>query len=83
MKGVWHVYMLRCSDDTFYTGVTTDIARRTREHNNSKLAAKYTRVRRPVMLVYSEQCDSRSHACTREWEIKKLTREEKQKLFPQ
>lgn len=80
MKGVWHVYMVECADGTLYTGITTDISRRLKEHNGSSRAARYTRHRRPVSLVYSEQCDSRSHASTREYELKKLTREEKDAL---
>lgn len=74
----WHVYILRCADKTFYTGIATDIERRLNEHNhNDRLAAKYTRVRRPVELVYSETFVSRSVASKREYEIKQLTRDEK------
>lgn len=73
----WFVYMLECADGTLYTGVTTDIARRVEEHNLSPKAAKYTRVRRPVSLVYQETLRSRNAACARESAIKKLSREEK------
>lgn len=74
----WFVYMLRCADDSFYTGVAMDLSRRLNEHNNSnQLGAKYTRSRRPVTLVYQESCDNRAHACRREYEIKQLTRREK------
>lgn len=77
MERTWYVYILRCADETLYTGVTTDVARRVNEHNDSLRAAKYTRVRRPVMLVRTEPFQTRSEACIREAAIKKLTREEK------
>lgn len=80
----WMVYIVKCSDDTLYTGVTTDLERRIQEHNgqdNQKKGAKYTRVRRPVRLVYSEKCEDRSTACKREAAIKKLPRPKKIKLF--
>jgi len=81
MESVWHVYILRCADDTLYTGVTIDLTRRISEHNESLKGAKYTRVRRPVSLVYSETFESRSSACVREAAIKKLTRDEKSRLI--
>lgn len=81
MSTVWHVYILSCADDTLYTGITTDLVRRVREHNDSKLGAKYTRVRRPVSLAYSEQHASRSEAAIREWAIKKLSRLEKEAII--
>lgn len=71
--------MVRCADDTLYTGVTTDIARRVAEHNSVR-AAKYTRARQPVVLVYTEPHESRSAACVRENAIKKLSRTQKQML---
>ncbi len=74
----WVVYILRCADDSLYTGVATDIGRRLVEHNsNNQRGAKYTRSRRPVVLVYQEPCESRAHACQREYVIKKLKREDK------
>ena len=74
----WYVYILKCSDDTLYTGVTNDISRRVGEHNfDNKKGAKYTRYRRPVSLVYSEEMTDRSKAGKREAEIKKISREEK------
>lgn len=69
--------MLRCSDETLYTGITTDLARRVEEHNSSLKGAKYTRARRPVVLVYSESCKDKSSATIRELEIKKLPRAKK------
>lgn len=77
---VWYVYILKCSDDTLYTGVTTDILRRLDEHNNSPLGAKYTKPRRPVALVYQEICENRTKATKREAEIKNMTRKEKIEL---
>ena len=77
----WLVYVLRCSDNTLYTGVTTDIERRVIEHNeDNKVAAKYTRIRRPVKLVYTESCANRSEALKREHGIKKLSRQQKELL---
>lgn len=71
------LYILECSDQTLYTGITTDIKRRIEEHNNSKKGAKYTRTRRPVKLVYSRKFRTRSSAAKEEYRIKKLTRQEK------
>jgi putative endonuclease len=77
----WKVYMLQCSDNSLYTGITTDINRRIEEHNgNNKKGARYTRSRRPVSLVYQESCDNRAQASAREYQLKQLTRTEKLKL---
>ena len=77
----WYVYLLKCSDDSFYTGITTDPKRRLQEHNaDDKKAAKYTRARRPVNMVYFELCQSRSDAGVREYEIRKLSRIKKKAL---
>lgn len=80
-SSMWHTYILECSDDSLYTGVTTDIERRVEEHNSSPKGATYTKSRRPVKLVWSRSCRTRSSACKKEWEIKQLTREEKLKIF--
>ena len=78
----WTVYVLRCGDNSLYTGVTTDVERRINEHNHdNKLAASYTRGRRPVKLVYSEACADRSQAQKRESDIKKLSRKQKEALI--
>jgi len=77
----WKLYILRCNDDSLYTGITTNLNRRLYEHNNSSLASKYTRVRRPVKLVYSENCENKSSASKREYEIKQLSRKEKLELI--
>ena len=77
----WVVYMVRCTDRTLYTGITTDVARRLGEHNgNGKLAARYTRSRRPVQLVYQEFAPSRAQAARREYEIKQMQRHAKEAL---
>jgi len=74
---MYFVYILECFDKTFYTGITTNLDRRIKEHNNSKLGAKYTKVRRPVKLIYSKNFDNRSEASIEEARIKKLSRAEK------
>lgn len=73
------VYVLECADGTFYTGYTTDPERRVAEHNAGE-GAKYTRGRGPVELVYTEECESRSAALSREYELKQLSHEEKTAL---
>ena len=78
---MYWLYMLQCKDNSLYTGITTDLARRVKEHNSSKLGAKYTRARRPVKLVYSKEFETRSEALIEEARIKKLARVEKIKLF--
>jgi putative endonuclease len=78
----WSVYIVRCADGTLYTGIARDVARRVAEHNtNSKLAASYTRARRPVALVYQEAAATRSAAGKREYAIKQLSRQHKQALI--
>jgi len=77
----YFVYIIKCSDETLYTGITTDVERRIDEHNSSDKGAKYTKIRRPVALVYSEASQNRSSASKREYAIKKLKREEKMELI--
>ena len=77
----WKVYMLRCNDDSLYTGVTTDLARRVQEHNSSTLGAKYTKNKRPVELVYFENRVDKVDAMQREYAIKQFTRKEKLELI--
>lgn len=74
-----YVYVIRCSDDTLYTGYTTDIKRRIKEHNNGK-GAKYTRGRTPVVLKYVELHSSRSCAMSSEYKIKQRKKKNKEKL---
>ncbi len=76
----WFVYLLRCADGSFYTGITTDLARRLREHNHSPRGARYTRARRPVSLAYAEPCADRAAACRREHQLRRLSRAAKQAL---
>ncbi len=76
-----HTYILRCADDTLYTGITTDLERRVREHNHSTLGASYTRGRRPVTLVRSQEHESRSDASKAEHHIKNLSKKRKQALI--
>jgi putative endonuclease len=73
----YHLYILKCADDSLYTGITTDVERRVEEHNAGKAGAKYTRARRPVEVVYSKKFRDRSGASVAEAALKKLTREEK------
>lgn len=77
----WNVYMVCCSDGTLYTGVTTDVLRRIDEHNSQQSETKYTRVRQPVRLVYSEQAKDRRSALSREYALKQLSRNEKLELI--
>jgi putative endonuclease len=78
----WYVYILRCADDSLYTGITLDIDKRLNEHNGlGNNGAKYTQSRRPVKLVYHETTDSRSDASRREYTIKKLKKSEKEQLI--
>lgn len=72
----WSVYLLRCSDGTLYAGATADLARRVRQHLAGR-AARYTRSRLPVALVYSERARDRSAALRREAALKQLSRAEK------
>ena len=78
---MYHLYILRCADKTLYTGITVDLQRRIKEHNNSPLGARYTRARRPVKLVYSKKFRNRSLATKEEIRIKKLSRKEKIELI--
>ena len=76
----WYVYMLRCGDGTLYTGVTDDVERRLAAHRAGK-GAKYTRGRGPLELVYTERVPDKSAALRREYQIKRLTRQEKEQLI--
>ena len=73
----YYVYILQCSDSTLYIGTTNNLEKRLSAHNKSKYGAKYTKTRRPVALVYSENCKTRGNALKREHALKKLTRKEK------
>ena len=75
----WFVYIIECSDGSFYTGITNDLERRQQQHNEGT-ASRYTRSRRPVILRYQEVCESRSHALIRECSLRLLSRKEKEDL---
>ncbi len=77
----WFVYIVCCNDHSLYTGVTTNVERRVEEHNSKNKSARYTRVRQPIRLVYTETAVSRSAACKREAQIKALTRSQKLALI--
>jgi putative endonuclease len=74
---MFYTYILRCADDTLYVGCTNDIKKRLREHNHAKTGAHYTKIRRPVSLVYSEKFRTLAKARAREAELKRLRRNEK------
>lgn len=78
---MYYLYLAQCADKTLYAGITTDLARRVREHNESPSGARYTRARRPVTLVYSRKFKDRSAATKAEASMKKLSREAKLKLI--
>ena len=76
----YYAYLARCNDDTLYAGYTNDLAEREAKHNEGK-GARYTRMRRPVKIVYSEGFVNRSDAMKREWQLKKLSKKEKEDLL--
>ncbi|MFW6040654.1 MAG: GIY-YIG nuclease family protein [Thermoplasmatota archaeon] len=76
---MWYLYILRCSDDSLYTGITTDIQRRLKEHREGE-GSKYVRSRLPCRIVYKEKLDGRSDALKRESDIKSLSKKEKERL---
>ena len=76
---MWFLYILKCSDGSFYTGISNNIEERLKQHNSGK-ASKYTRARRPVVLIYTEELDGKSQALKREMEIKRLNRKQKEQL---
>ncbi len=79
---MWFVYIVRCADNSLYTGITTDVARRLREHNGeTKNGARYTKMKRPVIMVYMETKKTRSSALKREYAIKTLSHTEKNRLI--
>jgi putative endonuclease len=77
LKNDWVVYIIRCSDNSLYTGVTTDLERRFQEHLSHPRGAKYFNGRKPMEVVYSEKGHTRSSASQREAAIKKLSRDKK------
>lgn len=81
LKGWWFVYIVECSDGTYYTGITSELSRRINEHNTSKKGAKYTASRRPVELLCYLQVQTRSEALKLEARIKKKRRKDKLKFM--
>lgn len=81
MASPWYVYMVRCRDQSLYTGITTDPDHRLKAHNHGPTGARYTRSRRPVTLVYLEEAASRSAACKREYAIKQMSPAQKAALI--
>lgn len=75
-----YTYILKCSDNTLYTGWTNDIEKRLKAHNEGR-GAKYTRGRGPVELVYVEEFDTKEEAMSREYAVKQMTREDKMELI--
>ena len=75
-----YTYLLECADKTFYCGWTNDLEKRVNAHNSGQ-GAKYTKPRRPVVLVYYEEFQTKEEAMRREWAIKRLTRKEKERLI--
>jgi predicted GIY-YIG superfamily endonuclease len=78
---MWFIYIVRCADASFYTGITNNIDRRIHQHNTNTAGSKYVRFRRPAILVYQEKISTRSKALKREAAIKKMTHNEKQSLI--
>ena len=78
--GKYVVYILRCRDNSLYTGITTDMAKRLHAHNHLPSGASYTRTRRPVVVVYQTAACSKSEALKKEYAIKRLTHAQKEKL---
>ena len=76
----WCVYIVRCADETLYTGITNNLGKRLQAHNKGT-GAKYTKNRRPIVLVYSETAADRSTASKREYVIKRLSRTQKLTLI--
>ena len=76
----WLLYVLKCWDNTLYTGITNDAARRIQQHN-SGTASRYTRNRLPVRLIFSEPCRSRSQALKKEYAVKRLSRKKKEEYI--
>ena len=80
MEQKWYVYILQCADGTLYTGITNNLDRRLKAHN-AGTASKYTRTRRPVMMVYQEEEESKGEALRRELQIKAMSRQQKKALL--
>ena len=78
---MYYVYIVQCSDGTYYIGYTNNLSKRIKAHNEGKAGAKYTRTRRPVILKYSERFDTLSEALKREYNLKQLPKTKKALLI--
>ncbi|MBI4971006.1 MAG: GIY-YIG nuclease family protein [Candidatus Omnitrophica bacterium] len=76
----WYLYLLECCDGSFYTGITNNLERRFKMHNDGK-ASRFTRSRRPVKMLYQEKLKSRTQALVRECAVKALPRKKKEELI--
>ena len=76
----WYLYILRCADNTLYTGITVDVKKRLEAHEAGR-GAKYTRGRGPLTVVYTERCGSHSEALKRERTVKAMKREQKERMI--
>jgi putative endonuclease len=82
MNNTWHVYIVQCADTTLYTGIARDVQKRLRQHNGEQAGGpKYTRGRRPVRLMWSDETPNQSAALQREAAIKKMSRDDKLRLI--
>lgn len=81
-KGQWSVYIIRCADQSLYTGISNDVTRRFTQHQDqTKRSAKYLRGKTPLTLVYQELAGTRSDASKREWQLKQMCKASKEKLI--
>lgn len=81
MKKIYYFYIVRCSDNSLYCGQTTNLKKRIQEHNSSpSRSAKYVRGKRPVHLVYSEECENLQFALKREYQVKQWPKDKKESL---
>jgi len=78
---MYFIYILRCNDSSLYTGITNNLCRRFYEHSFTTKASRYTRIKRPLKLEYYELHETKSQAMKREFEIKKMNKENKEKLI--
>ena len=76
-----YVYILRCCDDTLYTGITNNLEKRIFDHNNSKVGARYTKSRRPVKLIRSQKMKDRNTASKLEYKIKRFPKDKKEEII--
>lgn len=78
---MFFVYIVRCNDGTYYIGYSTDVTKRVHAHNEGKRGARYTKMRRPVSLCYTESYATKTEALKREYQLKQLSKTQKERLF--